>query len=192
VIVLERWARPLLILHAISAAVLVAAATHHIVWLRNYPRRDFTRYKGERRFALIVAIAFASTFFLGNLLYPTYKVRVRAEFFDNPTAIAEEVHLRTAQEKLTSPVYQARPSPVDSVVPSLSPIARLFDIKEHMVALGCAASLLLLFLSRLAHPREEARTLFLYLGLALFACGTAWWGAVVGLITASFRSVGRL
>jgi hypothetical protein len=177
VIFLERWARPLLIVHAVAAAVLVAAATHHIVWLRGYFRRDFARYKGERRFALITAIAFVSTFLVGNLLYPTYKVRVRAEFFDNPAAVAAEVKLRS---QLTSP----------RDVPSLSPIARLFDIKEHWVAIGCAASLVLLLLSRLAHPREEGRTLLLYLGLALFVGGTAWWGAIVGLITASFRSVG--
>jgi hypothetical protein len=32
----------------------------------------------------------------------------------------------------------------------------------------------------------------LYLGLAVFVCGTAWWGAIIGLVTASLRSVGRL
>jgi hypothetical protein len=185
VIFLERWARPLLIVHAIAAAVLVATTTHHIVWLRGYFRRQFNRYQGERRFALIACVAFCTTFLVGNLLYPTYKVRVRAEFFDNPAAIAEEIRLRQVQEKLTSP------APVVGL-PSLSPIARLFDIKEHWVALGCAASLLLLLLSRLAHPREKPETLLLYLGLSLFVCGTAWWGAIVGLLTASFRSVGRL
>jgi hypothetical protein len=185
-IFLERWARPLLIIHAIAAAVLVAATTHHVVWLRGYFRREFGRYKGERRFALIASVAFVITFVLGNLLYPTYKVRVRAEFFDNPAAVAEEIRLRQAQEKLTSP------APASADLPSLSPIARLFDIKEHWVALGCAASLALLLLSRLAHPREQPTVLMLYLGLALFVCTTAWWGAIVGLITASFRSVGRL
>jgi hypothetical protein len=30
----------------------------------------------------------------------------------------------------------------------------------------------------------------LYLGLAAFQCGSAWLGAVVGLVTASFRAVG--
>jgi MFS family permease len=183
VIFLEKWARPLLLVHAVAAAVLVASATHHIVWLRGYFRREFSRYKGERRFALITAIAFVTTFLVGNLLYPTYKVRVRAEFFDNPAAVAEEARLRQTQAITPAMTRQA---------PVLSPIARLFDIKEHWVALGCVASLLLLLLSRLAHPRDEERTLTLYLGLALFVGGTAWWGAIVGLITASFRSVGAL
>jgi hypothetical protein len=186
VIFLERWARPLLVIHAIAACVLVATTTHHVVWLRGYFRREFARYKGERRFALIAAIAFVCTFLVGNLLYPTYKVRVRAEFFDNPAAVADELRLREANAKLTAPL------PEKLAPPSLSPIARLFDIKEHWVALGCAASLILLLLSRLAHPREQPNTLILYLGLALLVCGTAWWGAIVGLVTASFRSVGKL
>jgi hypothetical protein len=186
VVFLERQARFLLILHAVSAAVLVAATTHHLVWLRGYFRGNFSRFKGERRFALIAACAFVSTFLIGNLLYPTYKVRVRAEFFDNPTAVSEELRLREAQHAVAAP---AEPRVASR---SLSPIARLFDIKEHWVALGCAASLLLLLLSRLAHPREQPMTLVLYLGLAIFACATSWWGAIGGLVTASFRSVGRL
>jgi hypothetical protein len=183
VIFLERWARALMIVHAISAAVLVASTTHHVVWLRGYFRRDFSRYKGERRFALIAAIAFACTFLLGNLLYPTYKVRVRAEYFDNPAAVAEDLRHRQSQAK--TPAELQPP-------PSLSPIARLFDIKEHWVALGCVACLLVLLLSRVAHPRQQPSTLLLYLGLALFACSTAWLGAIAGLVTASYRSVGRL
>jgi hypothetical protein len=71
-------------------------------------------------------------------------------------------------------------------------VGRLFDIKEHWVALGCASSLLLLVLSRRAHPRELPPVMPFYLGLALIACGTAWWGALIGLVTASYRSVGAL
>jgi hypothetical protein len=44
--------------------------------------------------------------------------------------------------------------------------------------------------SALAHPRQHGRVLTLYLGLAMLACGTAWFGAIVGLLTASYRSVG--
>jgi hypothetical protein len=182
VIFLEGSARALLVFHAVAAAVLVASTTHHVVWLRGYFRRDFSRYKGERRFALIAAIAFACTFLLGNLMYPTYKVRVRAEYFDNPAAVAEDLRQRESQQK----------SQIQEAPPSLQPIARLFDIKEHWVALGCLASLLLLLLSRVAHPRNQQTTLVLYLGLALFACSAAWFGAIVGLVTASFRSVGKL
>ncbi len=157
-----------------------------MVWLRGYFGRQFSRYKGERRFALITACAFVSTFVLGNILYPTYKVRVRAEFFDNAIAVGDEIRLREAQHKV------APPAATTPILPSLSRVSRLFDVKEHWVALGCGASLLLLLLSRLAHPREQPQTLILYLGLALLVCGTAWCGAIVGLITASFRAVGGL
>jgi hypothetical protein len=184
VLFLEGLARPLSIVHTISAAVLVGATTHHLVWLRGYVRGEFGRYKGERRFALIASIAFVVTFVLGNLLYPTYKVRVRAEYFDNPTAVAEEARLREAQHRLSNV------APAAETPRALSSIARLFDIKEHWVALGCAASVLLLVLSRRAHPKDHPRVLPLYLALALVVCGTAWWGAIVGLLTASYRSVG--
>jgi hypothetical protein len=186
VIFLEPIARPLLVCHAVSAAVLVGATTHHLLWCRHYLRDSYGRIKAERRFATICTITFVATFLAGNLLYPTYKVRVRAEYFDNPPAIAEEVKLRTAQHKLVG----VAPTPAPAVVASLSPIAHAFDIKEHWVALGCMASVALWILSRKLHPKDEPRVLPLYIGLSAVQCGTAWLGAVVGLVTASYRAVG--
>jgi hypothetical protein len=186
VLFLESLARPLLLCHAIAAAVLVGATTHHLLWCRHYLFGRYGQAKAERRFATICAIAFVSTFVVGNLLYPTYKVRVRAEYFDNPPAISEEVKLRAAQHQ----VVGVAPTPPPAVVMSLSRIARLFDIKEHWVALGCAASLALWILSRKLHPKDEPRILPLYVGLSAVQCGSAWFGAVVGLMTASYRSVG--
>lgn len=185
-IFLEPVARPLLVVHIVAAAVLVGSTTHHLLWCRHYLRGSFSRAKAERRFATIVACAFVTTFVVGNLLYPTYKVRVRAEYFDNPGAVADEVKLRDAQHKL---VGVASP-PTPTVVPSLSPIARLFDVKEHWVALGCAAAVALWILSRRAHPKDEPRTLWLYVGLSAFCCGSAWLGAIVGVVVASYRAVG--
>ena len=182
-------ARPLMVCHAIAAAVLVGATTHHLLWCRHYLRKSYGHAKAERRFATICAIAFVSTFALGNILYPTYKVRVRSEYFDNPAAVADEVKLRSAHHRALG---DTPPPPLPSVVQSLSPIARLFDIKEHWVALGCMASVALWILSRKLHPKDEPRVLTLYLGLSAVQCGTAWLGAIVGLVTASYRSVGGL
>ena len=70
--------RILLVFHAVSAAVLVAAATHHLIWC---VRRRFTL---DRLFAATAAVAYASTFVLGLVMYPNYKVRVRVEYFDQP------------------------------------------------------------------------------------------------------------
>ena len=184
-IFLEEFARPLLVSHAISASVLVGATSHHLLWTRAYRRADFTKIKAERRFALIATLAFIATFLIGNLIYPTYKVRVRSEYFDNPAAVSREMTLR-AEEHRRVGVDASAPISVQL----LTSIARLFDIKEHWVALGCAASVLLLLLSRAAHPKDHPRVLVLYLALSAITCGTAWFGAVVGLLTASFRSVG--
>ena len=186
---LESLARPLLIVHAIAAAVLVAATTHHLVWCRHYLRGKFHLYKGERRFAVIASSAFVLTFVVGNLLYPTYKVRVRAEYFDNPSAIAAEARLRVQARQA---VGLKTGAPTLQTGASLSTVARAFDIKENWVALGAAASVILLLLSRLAHPKDHPQVMPLYLGLVMFVCATAWFGALVGLVTASFRSVGAV
>src|SRR5579872_4490896 len=117
---LESLARPLLLVHAVSAAVLVGVTTHHLLWARHYARKNFGRIRQERLFALVAAVAFVFTFLLGNVLYPTYKVRVRAEYFDNPQAIADELKLRTAGHQTTHAV------PVESRAASLGAVARLF------------------------------------------------------------------
>ncbi|HZS42533.1 MAG TPA: hypothetical protein VFF06_37140 [Polyangia bacterium] len=183
---LENFARPLLIVHAVAAAVLVGATTHHLLWSRHYLFGRFNTYKGERTFAWVAAAAFVTTFLVGNLLYPTYKVRVRAEYFDSPQAVAAESALRTQQHQVSRVAVAGAPERGLT----LTSVARLFDIKEHWVAIGCAASLVLLVLSRRAHPKDHPRVLWLYLGLSATACGAAWFGAVVGLLTASYRAVG--
>ena len=94
--------------------------------------------------------------------------------------------LRTEQHRAVG----VATAPPPMVVTSLSRIGRLFDIKEHWVALGCAASVALWILSRKLHPKDEPRVLPLYVGLSAVQCGSAWFGAVVGLVTASYRSVG--
>jgi hypothetical protein len=59
--------------------VLVAAATHHLIWcLRR-------RFPQDRLFAAVAAAAYAVTFALGLVMYPSYKVHVRGEYFDRPT-----------------------------------------------------------------------------------------------------------
>jgi hypothetical protein len=182
----ESHVRVLLVLHAVSAGVLVGASTHQLLWCRHYLKGNHKRKQQERLFAIVSACAFVSTLLLGNLLYPTYKVRVRAEYLDSPRAVAAEADLRRDEASRLA----AAPLRAERGAPDLGWVARLFDVKEHWVALGCAASLVLLLLSRRAHPTDERRLLVAYLGLSLFVCGTAWTGAIIGLVTASFRSVG--
>lgn len=140
-------------LHAVSAAVLVASATHHLIWCL---RRRFTL---DRLFATTAAIAYASTFVLGLVMYPTYKVRVRVEYFDQAAV-------------------------------GLGWVSRLFDIKEMWMLVGVAIAGALVYLSRRAHPRDDARTTPLYLGLSALLFVSVWGATVMGLVVASFKAVG--
>jgi hypothetical protein len=169
-VLLETHARLLLVVHALLGGTLVALTTHHLVWII---RSRGTRRTGEPRFAFLASLFFCLAFALGSLVYPTYRVRVRAELLDAPAAIAREVGARATR------------------TPSLSPprVARLFDVKEHLVALGLFASLALFWLSRRTSPTDPDARL-LYVALGTFCCATTWCGVVIGLYTASIRAVG--
>ncbi len=182
---LERSARVLLLLHLVGAGALVALTTHQLAWCRGYLRGDFARARAERWFALASALVFVGDFALGGLMYPTYKIRVRAQYLDAPASVAAEV-----AERADEAAKVGAPPPSRRELGELSWVGRLFDVKEHWAALGCAASLLLLALARFAHPSGDRRTLLLYLGLSAFACAAAWAGAIIGAVTSSFRSVG--
>jgi hypothetical protein len=176
-VLLEPVARPLLVAHAVLGGTLVAQTNHHLVWI---VRSRGARRRGEPRFALLASGAFVAAFALGASLYPTYRVRVRAEYFDS----------RAAHEavRAVDRAHRAAPGPVVAQ-PALERVARVFDIKEHLVALGLLASLALLWLSRRADP-TAAPARPLYLGLASFACAASWAGLLIGLYTASLRAIG--
>lgn len=80
-IVLEGWARPLVVLHALSAMVLAGAATHQ-AWITLGLLRGEPRDRLARVYAPIVGVAYLTTCALGALAYPTFRVRVRAEHLD--------------------------------------------------------------------------------------------------------------
>ena len=181
-IFLEAYARPLLLLHALGGAVVVGSTTHQLIWSRAYRRGEFGRHRSEKRFVTILVIAYALNFLVGNLLYPTFKVRVRSEYLDDVRAVVEQAKLRDAQ---------ALGEPRTTVVPgSLSNAGRAFDIKEHCAALGFAAAIGLYVLRRRSHPHEVPAAAPLYLSLSLFACVTSWVALLVGLYVTSLRAVG--
>jgi len=173
----ELVARPLVIAHALLGGTLVALTTHHLIWI---VRSRGSRRRGEPRFALLASGAFFLTFLFGCVVYPTYRVRVRAEYFDAASAQDAERALQKS--------YATAPGPALQPV-TLQRAARIFDVKEHLVALGLIASAALFWLSRRADPSDpDDRPL--YVGLAAFVCATSWSGVLVGLYTASLRSVG--
>jgi hypothetical protein len=196
VVFLESLARPLLLLHAVLGAATVATATHLVVWVWK-TLRGRSRIAGLRWFGVVLASVFVSQFVVGNLLYPTYKVRVRAEFFDARRAQADELRVRAAaraelhaREGLPPPAAPGAPG-VDDEPASLSRVARLFDVKEHLAALALPFALAACALALAWRPdRDGPMVGRLLLGCALVVAASAWFAALVGVYVASHRAVG--
>ena len=74
--------RLLAVLHTAGAVVLLGAATHHALLMRHYLRGRFERIALEKTYAKVLSVAYAVTFALGALLYPTYRVHVRGYHLD--------------------------------------------------------------------------------------------------------------
>jgi hypothetical protein len=68
--------------------------------------------------------------------------------------------------------------------------ARWFDVKEHWIALGILASLGLVLVLAFWDPRTGGRELVpVIFGLTVVIAGTLWLGAVIGVMTASWRAI---
>ena len=174
----ESQARILLILHAVLGAATVAASTHLVVWLRGYLRGKPQRRRAVRRFAWISLVLFSLTFLVGNLGYPIYKVRVRTGYLENPPAVAASMP-EADQAELAERYDQT------------SRIARWFDVKEHWASLGLMLTLACLLILRRWEPTGEAAAIApLVVAMAATAAATAWFAALVGLLTSSYRAIG--
>ncbi len=71
----------LLLLHAASAIALIGSATHHALQMPAL-LRGAPRVRLERIYARVVAVAYATTYGLGAMLYPTYRYHVRGLYLD--------------------------------------------------------------------------------------------------------------
>ncbi len=177
---LEEHARLVLIVHAALGAALVAASTHLVVWMRGYLRGNFARRRAVRRFSVIAVVLFGLAFTAGNLAYPTYKIRVRAGYLENPAAVAADLQQRGAPT-----------TAVEGALATTARIARWFDVKEHWAAVGLILSLACAVILRFWDPvRDEPAIAPIVFGLALGASATAWLAAIIGLVTASYRAIG--
>ena len=78
---LEPYARLLVLLHAAAAIVLVGASTHHLLVALGCAGGE-RRERLGRIYALVCAGAYAVTFGLGALAYPTYRYHVRGLYLD--------------------------------------------------------------------------------------------------------------
>jgi hypothetical protein len=192
VTVLEDHARLLLVLHAVLGAATVAVTTHLFLWCRHWARNGVSRRRGVRWFAAVGLGIYAAQFVLGNLVYPAYKIRVRAAYLDNPAAIAAETAARAAANAEVH-ARAGLPPPAATEAPrTLAHVARLFDIKEHWAAVGLPLAIVAALLVFLWDPRAggTSTTRWLLLGASGGAAACAWLAAVVGLWVSAVRAVG--
>jgi hypothetical protein len=192
-VLLDTTARWLLVLHTVVGVIAVGAATHLVVWLRRYVRGAYGRRRALIRFTWILLATQLGAFVAGNIMYPTYKVEVRAAYLENATVITaeEEAHARELGKITAREGGEARQAPVTrDLVRRAAKAARWFDIKEHWIALGIITSLaLLVILTRWEPSRDGVAIAPVVLTLAYLTAGTVWLGAIIGLLTASWRAV---
>jgi hypothetical protein len=74
-------ARLLVMLHAVTAIVLVGAATHHAIVAIGYLRQTF-KVRLARIYAATVTVTWLVTFALGALSYPAFRYTARALYLD--------------------------------------------------------------------------------------------------------------
>jgi hypothetical protein len=185
---LEEHARVLLVVHAVLGGAVVAVTTHLFLWSRRYSQSG-ARRRGARWFAAVGLGLYASQFALGNLLYPAYKIRVRAELLDLPAATAAEARVRD-EARAEIHARAGAPPPAPSMPIDGPALARLFDIKEHWAAIGfpllCAACLLV-FAWDPGRDGRAPRALLLATSGGAAAC--AWVAGVIGIVVTAVRAV---
>lgn len=107
-------------------------------------------------------VLFLGAFVLGLFLYPAYKVDVRVGMFDVPSAEGGM---------------------------GLPWVSRIFDIKEHLVALALPAVVALYALGRNLGSEGARERRGLYVGLSLFTSIALAISALIALWVVSMRAV---
>lgn len=216
-LLLEEHTTLLLVVHAIAAMGTVAISTHLVMWMRPMARGTMRRFVACRRFALLLVGAYGLTMLIGLLLYPTYKVRVRGEYLENPSAISraaegaaeaqalaqlrndESLRFRRGEAGLAerNPTDAARGiellQQTEDRVNVGARITRWFDVKEHWSSLGFILSAALAFAFLLSDGSKASLAVAKPMwAMAILCCASAWANAVIGLVTAAMRSVSAL
>ena len=186
----------MLVLHTAVSVATVASLTHLVVWMWRYRQGDTRKHRAVRKFALISLALFATNFIVGNLMYPTYRTRVRAEYLDAPDHVVEdttrraEAHARATDQPAPSDARAERAA--KHRAEDAQKAARWFDVKEHWVAMGLAlvaAVTLILFAWR---PKDDSGSEVIAPYVLLLACAaaaTVWIAAIIGVMTAAWRAI---
>lgn len=188
----ESAARWLLVLHAGLGAAAVGAATHLLVWLRRFIRGQGARHTVVKFARLTLALQIAA-FAAGGVLYPTYKVEVRAAYLENASALAaaqEAKAIAAAHVMLREHGQPAATAATADLARRGAQAARWFDVKEHWVALGILVSgAVLLMLSRWPDGQEAKGIAAAATILAGISAATVWLAAIIGILTTAWRAV---
>jgi hypothetical protein len=189
----EAAARWMLVLHTALGVAAVGAATHLVLWSRGFVRGSFGRLRAARKFAWIVLVLQVLAFAAGNVMYPTYKVEVRTAYLENREAIAAQQQAQQRQLERVAEREGARVAPASAtseMVRRAAQAARWFDVKEHWIALGILVSAALLVILWAWEPKRDGSVVSpIVLSLAMIVAGTVWLGAIIGVLTASWRAV---
>jgi hypothetical protein len=78
----EPYFKVLLILHLITSFFLLGVVGHSVAYSIAYLKGRFTHFRAEYWFTLTAVILYIADFVLGALVYPVFRVRIRAEYFD--------------------------------------------------------------------------------------------------------------
>lgn len=180
---LEEHAGLLLVGHACLAFGAVGLSTHLAVWIAPMVRGKAPRRRAIRRFALLSALFFFLSIASGLAIYPTYKVRVKTEYLENPSVLLSDKNPRTSLATNGTPTAEMR-------MHTAAQLVRWFDIKEHWASFGLllagALALVLPFVPKGEETRAIRTPLFAF---ALCAAAIGWFAAIVGLLVTAARSV---
>ena len=81
-VILAQAAKPLLVLHALTAMALLGATTHLVI-VKALRWRGRPKERLEALYSRLIAPLFVGAFILGLAMYPHFRVDVRARFLDS-------------------------------------------------------------------------------------------------------------
>lgn len=193
----QEYARWLLVLHTAIAVAAVGAATHLVLWIRFYWKGQLGRHRAIRKFAVISLALHFAAFVAGNVIYPTYRIAVRAEYLEEPGRIVEDATAAAQARARSLHADSEAVAALDTSEASRKKViaagkaVRWFDVKEHWLALGLFASIALTLLLLRWDPRRDGMAIApIAMGLAVCVALTLWAGAVIGVLTSAWRAVG--
>ncbi|UCF15184.1 MAG: hypothetical protein JSW59_17390 [Phycisphaerales bacterium] len=79
---LERFYELILLVHLFVTFVLVGSLTHNLLIVVKYVRGKFGRKKLELYYNRVSLWSYVIVYVLGALIYPAFRVYMRAEYFD--------------------------------------------------------------------------------------------------------------